>query len=67
MKSWSKHSGLVLTDEQFTVQTDGKYFKCSCGCNVFKKVVDPRSQGFHVDEVYACNVCPATYTSDPEE
>lgn len=49
----------VLTEkgevEQFTLRTNGKSFRCDCGCNVFYK--PNRLQ----PELYECNCCEAQY------
>jgi len=41
--------------EEFTVKINNKFFRCSCGCNVFHK---PDKE---YPDLYECNCCRITY------
>ena len=45
---------------QFMPKVDGKFFRCSCGCNVFHKRIGD-------DDRYICNACLNEFTSTPLE
>lgn len=44
----------TLTEEQFMPRIDGKSFRCECGCNVFKKLVQRPN-------IFVCNGCANRY------
>ena len=39
------------------VKIDGKFFRCHCGCNVFRKLKSNASK-------YVCNSCEEVYTGE---
>lgn len=46
--------------KNFTLNVDGKSFRCACGCNVFHKPDDKRQ------EIYQCNACEQWYRGERE-
>lgn len=50
----NKASNNYLESANYTPRVDGKPFRCSCGCNVFRK---PTGK----PDIYVCNACSTHY------
>lgn len=47
--------------ENFMPKVNGKFFRCSCGCNVFHKPDETRPY------LFECNSCETWYSGEPKE
>ncbi len=49
---------LSTDSEDIVLRVEGGFYRCACGCNVFRRAINRRYQ-------YRCNACGNWYEGDP--